>query len=85
MTLWRYNRRETGQAAYRSLTVCSSASFVPHPFAFFLAKGWETTNPKYLIERSQSYRHGARKALLRISLPASSALGSLLLSFPRHG
>jgi hypothetical protein len=32
--------------APRSLTVCSCTSTVPHPFTFFLAKGWETADHK---------------------------------------
>jgi hypothetical protein len=29
----------------RSLTACFCTISVPHPFAFFLAKGWESANP----------------------------------------
>jgi len=37
--------RSPGSSAIttRSLTICSYTSTVPHPFAFLLAKGWETT------------------------------------------
>jgi hypothetical protein len=30
--------------ASRTLTACSRTIAVPHPFAFFLAKGWESPN-----------------------------------------
>ena len=43
---WRTLPIERNLDASRSLTACCCTSSVPHPFAFFLAKGWETANPK---------------------------------------
>jgi hypothetical protein len=41
----------------RSLTACLCTISVPHPFAFLLAKGWESANP----QRTKS--HGQRPRL----------------------
>jgi Ca-activated chloride channel family protein len=43
-------------AGARFLTACFRSNSVPHPFAFFLAKGWDTTNPE--SAKSRGHRPG---------------------------
>jgi hypothetical protein len=45
---------------------------VPHPFAFFLAKGWEATNPNPFAYNSPLIRHNQEKRL-HSGRPASIA------------
>ena len=56
-------------ATVRFLTARSCTSFVPHPFAFFLAKGWDTSQLKRTKLRGQ--RTNASLACSRQTQPLS--------------
>src|ERR1035438_2307102 len=64
---------------HRSPTVCSRTISVPHPFAFFLAKGWESTNPQSML-LTQS---GSRKQKPQHS-PHPRSPARLVMCAPMH-